>query len=92
MENRVYGLQAHGSLVDLSLGGAGFVVEANWPEGGHVRLEIVEFGFEADAIIVFRKEETPYFHYGVQFKRLKLSEVYKLRRLLRERHHGPLSL
>jgi c-di-GMP-binding flagellar brake protein YcgR len=92
MKNRVYGLEAQGTLVDLSLGGAGFIVPVNWPEGSHVRLRLEGLDFEADTIVVFRIEEAANFHYGVQFKRLQLGQAYKLRRILRDRHSGPLSL
>ena len=75
----------------MSLNGVGVVVPANWAEGNRIRVRIDEIKFEADGIIVFRKEEAPQFRYGVRFQNTGIFKILKLRRFLQSHHNGRLS-
>jgi hypothetical protein len=92
MNNRMYGMDTSGMLVNLSLGGAGFTAPAKWPEGNRVRVFIDEFRFVANAIIVFRGDGESDFLYGVKFERMGLKNILKLRRILRRHFQGSLTL
>ncbi len=96
MDNRVFGNQADGSLMDLSLGGAGLVAAVNWPEGSHVRVIIEDVHFEADGLVVFRhdvsKEHTRQYRYGVKFQNIGFRKLFKLRKILKAHYQGPLAI
>jgi hypothetical protein len=92
MNNRLYGMDTSGTLVNLSLGGAGFTAPAKWPEGNRVRVFIDEFRFVADAVIVFRGDGETDFLYGIKFERIGLNNIVKLRCILRRHYQGSLTL
>lgn len=96
MDNRVFGLQAEGSLLNLSLGGAGLVAGVSWPEGSQVRVYLESIRFEADAIVVFRRDAskgaTTQFQYGVKFHKMNLKKLVQLRQILKKHSNGPLTV
>jgi hypothetical protein len=91
MLSPMFGLETSGTTVDVSLNGVGVIVPANWAEGNRIRVRIDDIKFEADGIIVFRKEEEPQFRYGVRFQNTGIFQILKLRRFLQGHHSGRLS-
>jgi c-di-GMP-binding flagellar brake protein YcgR len=92
MDHQTFNLETHGTLVNLSLGGAGFLAPVNWPEGSRVRLIVESYDFEAPAIIVFRKATSAEYLYGVQFRDTSFRTLFQLRGILRKNHRGSLTV
>ncbi|OGR89523.1 MAG: hypothetical protein A2992_03735 [Elusimicrobia bacterium RIFCSPLOWO2_01_FULL_59_12] len=92
ISNPMFGLESVGSTVNISLDGVGMVAPVNWSEGNRIHLFIEPAGFETEGVIVFRMEEAPQFRYGVRFLQTQLPQIIKLRRFLKQQHHGRLSL
>jgi c-di-GMP-binding flagellar brake protein YcgR len=90
--NRTYGQEMEATLVNLSLGGAGFLAPAKWPEGSRVRIVIDTLRFETNAVTVFRGDGASDFLYGVKFERMGIRNIVKLRRILRQHYQGSLTL
>jgi hypothetical protein len=89
--NPMFGLESPASTVDASLEGVGVLAPVNWSQGSRIRVKLEAISFEADGIIVFRREESPHFRYGVRFQSTALLQLLKLRRLLKKSHGGRLS-
>jgi hypothetical protein len=88
----MFGLEAAGSTIDLSLEGAGLFAPVNWAEGSRVRLQLESVDFESAAVIVYRKqEEVSRFRYGVKFEHMGFFQIVKLRRWLQKKYSGRLS-
>jgi len=92
MNNRLFGLESAGTTVNLSLGGVGVVAPVNWPEGSQVDVHLGDYGMRLEGLVVFRRDASPEFRYGVKFQRLKYRDLAKLRRILQKNHHGPLTI
>ena len=92
MDNAAFSMETPGTLVNLSLGGAGFLAPVNWPEGCRVRLIMESFKFEAPGIIVYRKGSSADFLYGVEFRIIGFRKLYQLRGILRKSHQGSLTV
>lgn len=92
LANPMFGLETLGTTVDISLDGLGVVAPINWSQGSRVRLWIDDIGFEAAGLIVFRKEETPQFRYGIRFTKTGIFQILKLRRFLQQNHSGRLTV
>ncbi len=92
LANPLFGLETTGTTIDISLDGLGLTAPVNWSEGNHIRVQFKELQFDANAVIVFRKEEASVFRYGVRFRRANIFQILKLRRFLKKYHSGPLSL
>ena len=93
MDNRLFGLESEGSVVNLSLGGMSLVAPVSWPEGSQVQ---ISFGaLVLDGLVVYRRDATascPECRYGIKFQKLGISKLLKLRRLLQENYKGPLAV
>ena len=87
-----FGLESAGTAVNVGLGGTGVLAPVNWSEGSRIRMRLEPLDFEVDAIIVFRREETPQFHYGVKFQQMGFLQILKLRRFLLQTHTGRLTI
>jgi len=96
LDNRLFGLQSDGVLVNMSLGGAGVVAPVSWPEGSRVRFRVEAHQFEVDGVIVFRQvkanESGDECRYGVKFQQLGWMDVWRLRRILKSNHSGSLAV
>jgi hypothetical protein len=92
LTNPLFGLETTGTTIDISLDGLGLTAPVNWSEGNHIRIQFKESMLDAEAVIVFRKEEAPVFRYGVRFRKAGLFQILKLRRFLKKHYSGPLSL
>ncbi len=88
----MFGLEASGTTVDLSLEGLGVVLPVNWSEGSRVHVRLDTVNFDADGIVVFRKEESPQFRYGIKFQNTGVFQIIRLRRFLQQHHSGRLSV
>jgi len=91
LNNPMFGLESSGRTVDLSLGGVGLVGPVNWPIGSRIRIGLEVLTFVVDGIVVFRREESPQFRYGIKFQHLGYFQVFKIRRFLKKQHNGSLS-
>ena len=93
MDNQLFGLESEGSVVNLSLGGMGLVAPVSWPEGSQVR---VSFGpLVLNGLVVFRQDATPTkpeCRYGIRFQKVGFSNLFKLRKVLKENYKGPLAI
>lgn len=92
LDSDVFGLESPATVVDVSLGGAGLTAPVSWPEGSQVRIRFDEYAFQVNGVICFRLEGKSTMRYGVQFQRLGVRALLQLRKILRERHQGPLSI
>jgi len=93
-ENKLYGQQAQGSTVNISLGGVGLVAPVTWPEGSHIWFSIE--GLSVEGLIVFRRPspdgDPRECLYGVKFQNMRFKDLSQVRKLLRKHFHGPLAV
>ena|SRR5437879_665389 len=86
MDNQFFGLESQGSTVNLSLGGMGLVAPVSWPEGSQVK---VAFGtLVLNGLIVYRRDAAALneeSRYGIKFQKLGLTDLLKLRKLIKEK-------
>jgi hypothetical protein len=90
MDSRLFGLESHGKVLNLSLGGVGLVAPVTWPEGSQVRVFLEGLDLRMEGLIVFRAETNDGFRYGVKFQRIGVHQLMKVRRALRQEYRGPL--
>ena len=92
MTSRLFGLESAGTAINLSLGGAGVLAPVTWPEGSQIRFVLDEYKFDVGGIICFRVDSDQQFRYGIKFDKITMSELQRLRKILRERYKGPLAI
>lgn len=92
IKNTLFGMEASGQMVNLGMGGVGVTAPVDWPEGSAVRVDLSDLGFEVDGLMVFRKESSPEHRYGIQFQKLSIRQLLRLRKILKRHHHGPLAV
>jgi hypothetical protein len=90
--NAMFGLESEATTVNISMDGMGLLAPVNWSESSRIRIQLAPAGFETEGVIVYRKGETPGYRYGVRFAGTKISQIFKLRRFLKQHHSGKLSL
>jgi hypothetical protein len=92
LTNPMFGLETSGTTVDLSLEGLGVGLPVNWSEGNRIHVRIESINFDADAIVVFRKEEAlGQYRYGIKFQNIGIFQIIRMRRFLQKHHGGRLS-
>src|SRR5438552_16326418 len=67
MDNRLFGLESAGSVVNLSLGGMSLVAPVSWPEGSHVQVSFESLVL--NGLVVYRRDATSSdheFRYGIK--------------------------
>jgi hypothetical protein len=92
LNSQLFGLESVATVVNISLGGAGITAPVSWPEGSQMRIRFDEYGLEIEGVICFRSEGKSEARYGVKFHKLGLRALMQIRRILRERYEGPLSI
>ena len=93
MDNRLFGLESQGAMMNLSLGGLSLSAPVTWPEGSQVKVYFNELALEGQ--IVYRKDSTaanPECRYGIRFQKLGLKDLLKLRKVLQKNYQGPLAV
>jgi len=93
IENRFFGLEAQGVSVNLSLGGMGLMAPVAWPEGSQVCVQFDSLDLEG--MIVYRRDAAaPHAdcRYGIKFQKLRVRDLWKLRKVLQTNHRGPLAV
>jgi len=93
MDNPLFGLEAAGSAINLSLGGMSLVAPVAWPEGSRIRVTFGELVMQG--LIVYRRDVTltnPECRYGIKFQKSGLKDLLKLRKVLQGNYKGPLAV
>jgi len=92
MDNQLFGLESQGAMTNLSLGGMSLAARVSWPEGSQVK---ISFGtLVVNGLIVYRRDATQpdqECRYGIKFQKLGMSDLIKLRKVLKQNYKGPLA-